>query len=66
MRPEPQIVGMRVRRAPAPRKEWEHFIRCDDCGYLLDMRRLDRVLAHEAECPRPGLRSHNGESDQAR
>ena len=47
-----QILGRRVVspvRAGLP----AHFIRCPACRHLLDMRRLEEVLAHEEQCHPP-------------
>ena len=45
------IVGRRVVGPVREGGEADHFIACG-CGQLLDMRRIDQVLMHEAEgCP---------------
>lgn len=55
MRAEP-IRGERVVVGDSPRGvPREHAIRCSTCGWVLDMRSLDQVLAHEDACPSAGM-----------
>ena len=48
MKPE-QILGRRI-VSPLRSDLPAHFIRCPACRHLLDMRRLEDVLAHEERC----------------
>ena len=48
MRAEP-VIGQRV-VGPVREGLPEHHVRCPACSGLLDMRRLDQLLAHEADC----------------
>jgi hypothetical protein len=33
-----------------PQEERKHFMKCYDCGRLIDMRNVDDVMAHERAC----------------
>lgn len=48
MKPE-EILGRRIVGPVRPDLP-AHFIRCPACRHLLDMRRLEEVLAHEEMC----------------
>ena len=48
MKPE-EILGRRIVSLVRPGHP-VHFIRCPACRHLLDMRRLEEVLAHEERC----------------
>ena len=48
MKPE-EILGRRI-VSPVRTDLPAHFIRCPACRHLLDMRRLEEVLAHEERC----------------
>jgi hypothetical protein len=49
--PRGKYRGRRV--GGEPTGEAEYFIRCPDCGGLIDMRDLGQVLEHEGPLPHP-------------
>lgn len=44
------IEGRRIVGPVRQGDDRDHFIPCGRCGTLLDMRRFDLVVAHEAVC----------------
>ena len=39
--------------SPKPASEAEHFIRCHDCGGVIDVRDLAQVMEHMGPLPHP-------------
>jgi hypothetical protein len=51
----PVVLGVMPRkiirtRHREPQQERKHFMKCNDCGKLIDMRNADDVVAHEQAC----------------
>jgi hypothetical protein len=43
----PPIIAAGVLVGGDPANEAEHFIKCQECGHMIDMRNLGEVLEHE-------------------
>ena len=46
-----EFIGQRA--GGAPKDESEHFMKCEACGGLFDMRDLGNVFEHEGPLPHP-------------